>query len=245
MVGINRTVLSAAFMGLILTAAGAGAAPAEELTRTLSITGVGEISAVPDIASLSAGVRNQGKSAKEALTKNSESMSEVIKGMRDLGIAEKDIQTSNFSVQPLYERYDNRNSSQPQPPPKIVGYEVVNQVQVTIRDLSRVGEALDKFVSLGANDLHSVSFGFDDPKPLMDEARAEATRNAMKSARLIAQTSGAKLGKVLTIAEGSYSLPMPMTKAYAMRSEAADMAVPVATGENTVSAVVSIVFELN
>ena len=111
-------------------------AAAEEFTRTLKITGSGQVSAVPNIAHLSAGVVTQAKTAKEALASNSEKMRSVMDAMSALGIAKKDIQTSNFSVRPQYQRYEKLSSGATRPP-QIVGYEVRNQVSVKIRDLKQ------------------------------------------------------------------------------------------------------------
>ena len=235
--------LAVIFSAMLLAAPACSAEDAAQTPRTMTLTGTGMATGEPDIATLSAGVRTQGKTAREALSANSEAMSSVMSGMEALGIEKKDIQTSDFAVRPLYQRYDSRpGEGGVRPPPKIVGYEVSNLVSVTVRDLDRLGEALDTFVTLGANELHGVNFGFEDPNPLRDKAREEAVKDALDTANLLTNAAGIKLGRILTMSESGYAPPQPMGKA--MRMEAASMDVPVASGELSVSASVTITFEL-
>ena len=204
--------------------------------RTISLAATGAIRTTPDKVDISTGVTAQAPTAKEALAKNSAAMTEVIAALKAEGLDPKDIQTTNFTVQPLYEeRKDGRS-------PKVVGYQVVNSLQVTVREVGKLGQILDKVVSLGANDVNSIEFGVAEPEALKDEARKLAMRNAIANARLYAEAAGAKLGKVLTISEDQGIIvarsmaPAPM--------EMAAKAVPIEAGTTTVEARVSVTFEL-
>jgi uncharacterized protein YggE len=204
--------------------------------RSISLTATGTIKTSPDIVDISTGVTSQAGSAKEALAKNSAAMTEVVAALKAEGIDPKDIQTTNFTVQPLYEeRKDGRS-------PNIVGYQVINSVHLTVRDIAKLGRILDKVVSLGANDVSSIEFRVAEPEALKDEARKLAMRNAIANAKLLAEAAGARLGKVLTISEeqwtpvARYAAPAPM--------EMAAKAVPIEAGTATVEARVNVTFEL-
>jgi hypothetical protein len=205
--------------------------------RTFAVSGHGEARSAPDIAMVSTGVRTQGATAKAALQSNTAAMSGVFKAMKEMGIADKDMQTSNFSVQPVYEPYREGQTT----PRKIVAYEVFNQVTVTVRDLTRLGEALDTFVSAGSNELQGISFSIDKPDPLQDEAREAAIKDALHKAELMAKAAGVKLGRLVTMSESSGGRPMP-AMAMSMRAEKAS--VPIAAGEQLLAADVSLTFEI-
>src|SRR4029077_1320055 len=126
--------------------------------------------------------------------------------------------------------------------PKIVGYQVTNSVRITVRDVGKLGQILDKVVTLGATDVNSIEFGVGEPEALKDEARKLAMRNAIANAKLYAEAAGARLGKVLTISEDQgviaarYASPAPM----AMETKS----VPIEAGTTTVETRVTVTFEL-
>jgi hypothetical protein len=213
--------------------ADANAAP----ERTFTVSGHGEARAAPDIAMVSAGVRTQAATAKAALQANTAAMSGVFKSMKALGIADRDMQTSNFSVSPVYEPYRDGQTG----PQKVIGYQVFNQVTVTIRELARLGEALDTFVSAGSNELAGVSFSIDKPDPLQDEARVAAIKDAMHKADLMTRAAGVKLGRLMTMSESGGVRPMPAAP-MAMRAEKAS--VPIAAGEQQLDADVTLTYEI-
>jgi hypothetical protein len=188
------------------------------------------------------GVATQGTTAAQALAANNERMNALFKAIGGLGIEDKDVQTSNFSVTP---RYATPDPDRPDAtiPGTIVGYDASNQVTVKVRDLRKLGDALDAFVATaGANNLQGVSFDFNDPAPIMDEARRKAVADARRKAALYAEGAGVKLGPIQSISEGGGYYPQPV---YAM-SRMAEMkaAVPVAPGESRISANVSLTYEL-
>ncbi len=223
----------------LLIVASPSLADENETTATISITGVGETSASPDIARITSGVISQAKTAANALQTNSAAMSKIIGGLKVAGIAAEDIQTSGFSVNPtLY--YDQKNR---QNPPKITGYQVQNQVRIIVRQRQRLGGILDKMITLGANRINSISFAIDRPQKLQDEARKRAVEDAMRKVKIYVAATNSKLGRIISITEGRARLPV---RPFAQRAEAlsARADVPIEAGEQTVSIQVNITWEL-
>jgi hypothetical protein len=206
--------------------------------RTLTVSGLGTIASEPDEAHVSMGVQSTGKTAQEALDANTERMNAVFAALKASGIADKDMQTSNFSVSPRYKSYPRGESG----PPVITGYIVSNQLTVRVRDLGRLGSVLDKVTKDGANQLGGIRFAISNSDELLDEARRRAVADALRRAKLMAEAAGVTLGPVLSISELGSPGPRPAMMA---RSEAAyDSAVPVAAGEQILSANVHMEFAI-
>lgn len=207
--------------------------------RVIAVSGLGEVKTRPDMALISSGVVTEGVTAKDALAKNNAAMAAVIKALKDAGVAEDDIQTSNFSVSPKYPPYQPNQTTAP----RIVGYTVSNQVTAAVKDLKKLGGILDTLVQSGSNQMNGISFDVNEPKPLLDEARKKAVADARAKAELYAAAAGVSLGKVILISESSAVMPpMPMFDKRAMATEAAS--VPIAAGQQTISANVSITYEI-
>ncbi len=242
----SRLSAPAAFAtaALLLVSAGS-AAPAlahedHEQPRTISITAEGVVETAPDIVEITAGVVSEAKSAKEALQANTESMTKVVAAMKEEGIAARDLQTTDFSVQPVYETHHEPENGRTTR--TLTGYEVVNQVHLTVHEIGKLGAILDKLVSLGANKIDDISFGLDDPAEQKDEARKKAMKAAIAKAELYAEAAGAKLGKVMSISENDYT---PMPKRSAMRMEVMDAApVPIEGGTTATSIQLNVTWEL-
>ncbi len=184
--------------------------------RTVTVAATGTVSAEPDIAHISTGVLSEAATARDALQTNSAAMKKVIDGLKSAGIDPKDIQTSNLSIDPRYDQPKDGRA------PRITGYRVSNQVRITARDISRLGELMDKVVELGANQAGGISFDVSNADSLKDEARRQAVANALRRAKLFAEASGAAVGEVLTIEEGaSAPQPRPYMGRAAMSAEAA------------------------
>jgi len=209
----------------------------DNMTRTLSVSGRGEVKAKPDMATINIGVTTSEKTAAAALEKNTASMQGIFEAMDSLGIPDTDIQTSGFSVNPRYARYNDRET-----PPDIVGYEVRNTVTVAIKNLDDLGGALDRFVTIGANQINGIQFGFADPQSLEDAAKKAAIEDAKRNADLYAAAAGVSVGQVISIRDSAAPMPMPMME----RAMSLDMAasVPIAPGQQTVSAQVAVVYEI-
>ena len=216
----------------------AGLIPAQAQTptpRTLTMTGQGEVRAAPDSVTLSAGVMVQGPTAAAALAANTTRMQGVFAALKKLGVADKDMQTSDFSVSPMMSDGNNNQA------PRITGYQVNNQVRVRLDDVSKLGAALDALVTAGANQMNGVDFAIKDPAPLLTQARGDAVAAAKAKAETYAKAAGVSLGAVLSISENEISSPRPM---YAPMAMMAAKSVPVAAGEESVTAQVSIVWEI-
>ncbi len=223
-------------------AAGLAVAPAAaegwENTRTIVVTGAGEAARAPDVAYLTLGVEADGATASEALRKNSAQMEATIKTLRDAGVDKKDIQTSNLSVGA---RYDYSREGQA---PRLIGYQATNTVNVKLRNLEKAGGVIDKAVASGSNRLDSISFGFADTKPLLNEARKAAVADARERASLYAEAAGVKLGPVLQISDSFTQTPGPIPAIARIEMQAASKAVPIAAGEQSAGASVTIVYAI-
>lgn len=202
--------------------------------RSITVSATGMVAVEPDQAQISSGVTSEAATAKEALAANSTAMRKVIDGLKEAGVAAKDIQTASLRINPRYTRPKEGEA------PQIDGYSVTNQVEITVRDLDKLGLILDTLVSLGANEMGGLTFGVSKAETLRDEARKEAVANARRRAELYAAAAGVALGDVLKIDEGGESGPPPMPMARAMKVEA----VPVERGTEMLSASVTITWAL-
>ena len=206
--------------------------------RRVVVIGEGSVNVVPDYARIRSGVTTRAKTAKEAADANSKAMAAIIAALLSAGIEQKDIQTSRFSVQPVYV------VPQPGTEQKLSGFSVSNQVSVTIRAIDKVGEILDRLITAGATDAGSVEFLHSDTSKSLDQAREAAVADARRKAELYAHASGLSLGSVAWITENSEYAP-PFSKA-AMRMPAALAApVPIAAGEDTLHVRITVGFEMN
>ena len=235
-------------LGLVLVApllmGAAGAAADDKAEPRIVVTGQGIADVAPDMALLNLTVTREGKTARAALDANSAAMAEVLAAMQAAGIEERDLQTSNFNIQPRYTQSPRRADGE-RPPPRIAGYVVRNSLGVRVRDIDRVGDILDKSVTLGVNEGGSIQFGNDDPSTVITAARKAAVADALDKARTLAEAAGVGLGDILEISEQSY-MPRPMTMMDAEMGmkRAAAAPVPVATGENSYSVTVNISIEI-
>jgi uncharacterized protein YggE len=233
---MRRTIFVCAISAII---AGALVAPAEaqqpqsERQANIVVAGEGSISVAPDNAELTAGVATKAKTAKEAADANSKLMTAVIAALVDAGIAKKDIQTSQFSVQTVYTNQGNTE-------PKLTGFSASNQVTVTIRQIDKIGEIADRVVSAGATNIGNLAFLHSDMSKLLDQARESAVADARRKAELYARAAGVTLGRVVLINENSTYAPF----AKAVRSAAFAAAAPIATGEDTLRVDITVGFDI-
>jgi len=200
--------LAGALASVALAAAlsAGGMATAAEPERTVSVSATGSVAAEPDHATISIGVVSEAETAREALARNSATMVKVIDGLKGLGISAQDIRTTAINVEPRYRNVKEQA-------PSLVGYQVVNQVRITARELKRLGEVLDQVVGLGVNQISGISFEVSKAEELKDEARKAAMANALRRARLYASSAGAEVGQVLTISEEQPAPgPRPMAR---------------------------------
>lgn len=226
--------------GLAATAPAQARSERADNLRTISLTGIGEVRAAPDEATIAIGVVHQAQTAAAALKDNNAAMAEIFASLKADGIEERDIQTANFSVNPRYV-YPKDNSG----PPTIEGYEVSNEVSVRVRDLSKLGALLDKVVQSGSNRINGVNFSLSQPQEAENEARRRAVANARAKAELYTKAAGVKLGEVQSISESGMSMPpRPMMRQEAFAMKASADSVPIANGEQTISIQVNISWEI-
>lgn len=218
-----------------------GATAAEDRPAVLSVTGAGQAAAVPDMATVSLGVEAQARTAKAALDETSAATRRVLDGLASAGVDVRDMQTSGLSLRPVFGQYRKTNEG----PPKIEGFAASNRVSARILDLDGLGGVLDALVATGANRIDGLSFGLQEPAPVLAEARRDAVAKATAAAETYAAAAGVALGPILSIREGGGGGPSPLHDAgmVAMRAEAAP--VPIAAGETVLRAQVTITWEID
>lgn len=241
---MKKSTLKAALAALALPAFAfahtAAHAQDRALTPRVIVSGQGESSIRPDMAVLTLGVTREAPTAREALDANNDAMAAVIAAMKAEGVAERDLQTSNFSINPVYVYPKPEEPSQA---PRITGYQVMNSLSVRVRDIAKIGPVLDKAVTLGVNQGGGISFTNDDPSKALTEARTRAVKDAMAKAKTLAEAAGVGLGKIIEITEQSM-MPQPMPFAMKARDAVEAQSVPVEAGENAYRVDVNVTFEL-
>jgi uncharacterized protein len=244
---ITRTILSpAALIVAALSAAAAHAqttAPGSPAQARVIVVGEGSVAVTPDYARISSGVTTSAKTVKEASDTNSKLMTNVIAALVNADIAKKDIQTTQFSIEPIYTSPSSKFSTDSSNgAPKLSGYRVSNQVRVTIHQISQVSDILDGLVKAGATDVGNVVFLFSEQDKALDQAREAAVANARHKAELYPQASGVNLGRVASIVESSEVAPF-LAGGTIQRAKLAPSP-PIESGEETITARVTVGFDI-
>ena len=209
-----------------------------EHPRTITVTGVGRVSVRPDLADLRLGVTITEKTVDAARSASATAQNGVIAKLRDLGIEARDLQTSIVAVNPQYDY------SQQSAPPRLVGYQFTNLVAATIRDIDRVGDAIDGALGAGATSIDQISFRVDDQSAAEATAREAAVADARARAETLAAAAGVVIAGVGAIAEGGggpIPYPQPLE---GMAFAAKDAGTPIEAGTNEVTATVTITYLL-
>lgn len=232
----------------------AQAAPAAQtgatqpVSRTITVVGRGEVKVKPDLATTTVGVEALGPTVDAAMEDAQARMTSVLDALKKLGIADKDIQTSNFSI-----NFERQSTDSPtvtaqatpgafQPPAGF--YRVSNMVQVNIRDLTKVSEVIDTAVKAGANNVWGISFGLDNTDELEGQAREAAVADAKARAESLAELTGVKVGSVMAVSEvvGNQSIPMFATADRAVGLGGGST--PTESGEVTFSTQIQVVYAI-
>ncbi|PCK83122.1 hypothetical protein CPT32_31195 [Rhizobium sophoriradicis] len=239
---LSKTVLMTALLALPLAAAAPVLAQeAKPREAVISVTGDGESPMAPDMAIVTLSVVKQAKTAREALDENNKAMKDVLDALKSGGIAERDLQTSGFSIQPQYNYPQPVDGQQQQP--QLIGYQTINAVTVRLRDLAKLGQVIDQSVTLGINQGGDIQFTNDKPEAALEEARKDAVAEAVKKAKTLSEAAGVKLGRIIEINENEpRPLPQPAYRATMMKE--ADAAVPVQGGETTYHVSVTVTFAI-
>lgn len=209
-------------------------ASAEDATqRLISVSGEATVSVKPDMATLSLGVETTATTAQEAQRQNSAKMSAVVAALKDTGIAADDIQTSNFSLYPVYESQYDKSSMDPNPKQVLVGYRCNNTVAAKIRVIARVGTVIDLAVAAGATNVSGISFDIQNPEQYKNEVLASAVKNAKSKAEIMAGAAGVTITGIKAISDG-YSAVESVRDVYGYGVKAMDSSTTIEPGSVTV-----------
>jgi len=202
---------------------------------SITVTGTGEASAAPDMATISLGVTTEAAEAAAAMAANSEAMARVIERLASAGIEDRDMQTSTLSLSPRWTQPGSERERE------ITGFVASNSLTVRVRDLPALGGILDAALADGANTLGGLTFGLADDAALREAARRAAVADAVETAAVLADAAGVTLGAVQEVTQvGDQGGPRPMARMDMAMAES----VPVAAGEATVTAEVRMIFAI-
>lgn len=243
------SILSLFLLAQTITATADFGRPNVPATDTVTVQGAGTATLAPDVARVSFSVQNTSATVADAQAATTKQANAALDFVKTQGVADKDVKTLSYNISPQYS-YPNpcpRGAMCPDysGAPKITGYQVSETVQVTLRDLTKVGEMLGGLGKLGVQNVNGPDFALDDSTAGYDAARADAIEKAKTQATLLASQLGVRLGKIVNFSESSGGYPSPMY-AYGMGgvSESKAVAPNVPAGENTYNASVSITYEI-
>jgi len=247
---VNKTRIVTLAVGMLLLLAACGSATpdaspgavAQEGTQSamtgISVSGRGEVFGTPDTLTVSIGVSVSKPTVSEAVDIAAQRATNLIDSLLGLGVAEADVQTSNYSIYPEYEYAENQA-------PRIIAYRVDNTVNAKIRDLDRAGEVLDAATAAAGDEVrvNGVSFALEDNDSLLVDARAAAWGDAKAKAQQLAELAGVTLGAPLTISESVTNYPVPLyARADAFGAEEATT--PIQAGQESVSVDLTVTFAI-
>ncbi len=204
----------------------------------ITVSGHAELKSKPDVAYLTVSVTTQSRDQEKAAQDNATRTTALLDALRKAGVADKDIQTQSYTLEPQYDYNAN--------PPVLTGFQAVNTVQITIHDLTKAGLLIDKSISAGATQAGDLSFDLLDRKGLERQALADAVRDAAAKAGAMTDAAGMGLGRLLSLTESGTSSPPPSPRPMMMRAMAAEAAppTPISPQQITVTADVTAVYAL-
>ncbi len=216
-------------------------APVAAQDRTITVTGQGEVSIEPDMATVIIGVQAEADVAADALDTASASTAAILATLDVEGIAAEDIRSGAIRLNPRYSQSVLSSGTQ------ITGYQAINSVEVKVMDLDRLGGLLAAVVGDGANRLDGVQFGLIDPSVATDEARRRAVVEGARLAALYADAAGVSLGELMMLNEGGsggYRM-VEMSPVVALEmSSSPQYDVPVAAGKIEMNASITLVYAI-
>lgn len=208
-----------------------------------TVAGSGTVYAKADIANIEIGLKTEAKkTAAEATTDSTDKMNSIVKELKKIGIEEKDIKTTNYNLQPVYNWTQDKGQ-------ELKGYEVYQNLSVKVRDLNKIGDVIAKTTEKGANQIGNVNFTIDDEFSLRNQARELAIQKAKEKAQLIAKQTGMKLGEVKGVFESEIQ-PSPIMYSNARKEMSAGVALDmvaapeIQTGQNEIKVDVNLVYEV-
>jgi uncharacterized protein YggE len=209
------------------------------MEKTITVPGSGRVSVVPDVAGIRLGVNIMRATAASARADAASTMNAVVDAVLATGVARRDVRTSLVSLNPVTDYSDKSG-------PRVTGYQIVNSVAVTLRDLDKAGELIDAVLAAGASTLDSLDFRLDDQGPAAEQARKLAVDDARSRAATIAAAAGVSLGGVVAVVEGERGggpSPMPVARAFRAAADAAPT--PVEAGTQEISVGVTVTFAID
>jgi len=244
----GRWVAVGAVASLLIAAAASGSfSPRSTLAadptsttpeHTISVTGQGIVNLTPDTSDIQLGVTVQKSTATEARNAAADAMNGVIAAVKQAGVADADIQTTNLSLQPVYDNNSSINGG----PGKLIGFQVNNEISVVVRDLSKVGTIVDTAVTAGATSVDGIDFRVNNEGPAETQARAAAVADAKSKADQLASAAGVTITGVSSIDEQSESTPYPVAFAGAAPRAAST---PIQPGTTSVTVTVTVVYVID
>ncbi|HYS52255.1 MAG TPA: SIMPL domain-containing protein [Thermoanaerobaculia bacterium] len=208
--------------------------------ETISVTGTGKATLIPDRFTFTAGVHTTAPTVEEAVNQNNTKMANAVAALKKAGATDQELRTSNFSIYPqqVYEQGQ---------PPRVVGYQASNSVSVTKKDIGAAGRLLQVALNAGVNETSGLNFEVSDPSRGRDQGLRAAFDDARAKATLLAQAAGRALGRAMMITEGAETLPPPIRPmpvgVMAAKAEAISQ-VPVESGTRELAYTISVVFEM-
>ena len=203
---------------------------------TISVQGEGKVFAKPDIGQISLAVATEALTVEKAQKEAAELSNRIFAVLKEKGVEEKDIKTTNYSINPQYDYPDGKR--------RLLGYQVYQSFQVKIRELAKAGEILAASAQAGANQVGGLSFTTEDPQRLQAEARDRAIEDAKSKAAELSKKLGVKLGKLVSYGEFGGPSPIPYFGA-AERGVGGDFPAPqIPVGENEIRVNVTITYQI-
>jgi len=239
---MRKRLIAALLFGAVSLTAPAEAQQAS-ITQTiagtrLDINATGEVTRVPDLAIISAGVVTRSANATTALQDAAQRMQRVVAALKRAGIEDRDIQTSNVNLNPEY-RYPENQS------PQLTGYSASNQLTIRFHDIRNSGKILDALVAEGANQINGPNLTIEHPEAALDQARAAAVANGRARAELYARALGLRVVRVVAVSEsGGYAVPPPAPPPPPMMARMAVAQTSIEPGEQKLQVSVAMTFEL-
>ena len=236
---MKNVILAALTLGVASLPSAVGA---QQITQTiagtrLDLDATGEVTRVPDVAVISAGVVSRAATAGAALQDSADRMQRVLAALKRAGVADRDVQTSNVSLNPEY-RYPENQS------PQLVGYTASNTVTVRFRDIRSSGKIVDTLVAEGSNQVNGPTLTIDKPEAALDEARAQAIAIGRARADLYARSLGMRIVRVVAVSEGGGSIVQPIPMYARVAAAPAPPSTPIEAGEQKLQVNVRMTFEL-
>ncbi|MEP7129542.1 MAG: SIMPL domain-containing protein [Sphingomicrobium sp.] len=238
---MKHTLLAGLMLGAAALPSTAYAQQTPSITQAiagarLDVTATGEVTRVPDVAIISAGVVTRSATASGAIGDAADRVQRVLTALKRAGVDERDVQTSNISLNPEYRYVENQ-------PPQLTGYTASNQLTIRFRDIRNSGKILDALVAQGANQINGPNLTIDKPEAALDEARVRAIAAGRARAELYARGLGMRVVRVVSVSEsGGYAVPPPAPMAVMEMARAADT--KIVPGEQKLQVTLAMTFEL-